>query len=372
MAVTRHRVRIALGALWILDGLLQLQRSMFTARFAHQVLAPAGDGQPWFVSEPVSLTSRLIAEHPVPWDVGFAAIQLGLGIGFLVPRLVRPAIIASVGWAFGVWWLGEGLGGMAGGHADVLTGAPGAVLLYAVLAVAVWPLPGTDGRDREPLPGALTLAWAGFWVLGAVLRLLPGQATSAAIAGEISSSSAGAPGWLQRIDHAAAAAVAPVGVSVVVAWVLACLAIGLGGLLAGVPRQAAATLGVIVASGFWVVGQAFGQPWTGAATDPNTSPLVVLMAVALLGVETSAQAHGRHRRAAETAAPQAARTAVTTGTTGVAAIDFIPASANAWSAPELWRARQSAAAANWAYAEPAAPPTGGGQRTDPDYAPSER
>ena len=372
MAVTRHRVRIALGALWILDGLLQLQRSMFTARFAHQVLAPAGDGQPWFVSEPVSLTSRLIAEHPVPWDVGFAAIQLGLGIGFLVPRLVRPAIVASVGWAFGVWWLGEGLGGMAGGHADVLTGAPGAVLLYAVLAVAVWPLPGTDGRDREPLPGALTLAWAGFWVLGAVLRLLPGQATSAAIAGEISSSSAGAPGWLQRIDHAAAAAVAPAGMSLIVAWVLVCLAVGLGGLLGGVPRQVAATLGIIVASSFWVLGQAFGQPWTGAATDPNTAPLVVLMAVALLGVESSAQARGRHRRGAPAAAPVPALGGVPVATSVVPAMDFTPAFANAWSAPELWRARQPTDAANWALAAPTLPPPGGPQSSDLNYAASER
>jgi len=372
MAVTRHRVRVALGALWILDGLLQLQRSMFTARFANQVLAPAGAGQPWFVSEPVALTTRLIAEHPVPWDAGFAAIQLALGIGFLVPRLVRPAIIASLAWAFGVWWLGEGLGGIAGGHADLLTGAPGAVLLYAVLAVVVWPLPGNDGRDDEPLPSALALAWAGFWVLGAVLRLMPGQASSAAIAGEISTSSAGAPGWLQQIDHAAAAAVAPAGVSLIVAWVLVCLAVGLGGLLDGVPRQAAATLGIIVASSFWVLGQAFGQPWTGAATDPNTSPLVVLMAIALLGVQTSTQAGGRHRRGAPAVVPARAPRAVPVGTSVVPAMDFTPASANVWSAPELWRARQPTAAANWASTAPTTSASDGAQRSDPKYVPSER
>jgi hypothetical protein len=366
MAVTRQRVRVVLGALWFLDGLLQLQRSMFTEGFAHQVLAPAGNGQPWFVSAPVALTARLVTEHPVPWDVGFAAIQLGLGIGLLMPRLVRPALVASIAWSFGVWWLGEGLGGLAGGHADLLTGAPGAVLLYAVLALAVWPRSGADGVEHEALPSVLALAWAGFWITGATLRLLPGQASSAAIATEISSSSSGAPRWLEQLDHTVSAAVAPVGVGIVVAWVVICLAVGMGALQGGVPRQVAVSVGIVAATAFWVVGQGFGQPWTGMATDPNTSPLVVLMAVALLGIGAPAPAHGRHRRAAEQAGLQPAPSRAGVEAAGVPAGDFAAASVNFWSAPELWRARQDAAD-NWVpAAQPPVAPGAAGP-TEPEY-----
>jgi len=300
--MSRRRVRTILGLLWILDGLLQLQRSMFTKAFANQVLDPAGQGQPWLVSQPVALTSRLVATHPVPWNLAFAVIQLSLGIGFLLPRLVRPALVASVAWAAGVWWLGEGLGGLAGGHADLLTGAPGAVLLYAVLAVAVWPRTGSDGAEYGPLPGWLAVAWATLWIGAAVLRLLPGQGSSDAIGSEISANGGSSPGWLAHIDNSVAGAVSPLGVGLVVAWVLVCVAIGLGGLRAGSMRAAAATAGILCSAIFWFVGQSLGQPWSGTATDPNTAPLVVLMAFALLGIGAPAPVHGRHRRHATASA----------------------------------------------------------------------
>jgi hypothetical protein len=303
--MTRRGVRTVLGVLWILDGLLQLQRSMFTKTFANEVLDPAGQGQPWLISHPVTLTAHMIAIHPVPWDLAFAAIQLGLGIGFLLPRLVRPALVASIAWACGVWWLGEGLGGLAGGHADLLTGAPGAVVLYAVLAIAVWPRNGKDGTEYGPLPGWLAIAWAALWIGGAGLRLLPGQGSSGAIASEISTSASSSPGWLAHIDNLVAGAVSPLGSGLVVAWVLVCVAIGLGGLRAGVMRSAAAVAGILCAAAFWVVGESFGQPWAGTATDPNSAPLIVLMAFALVGVGAAAPAYGRHRRhsAAATVGP---------------------------------------------------------------------
>jgi hypothetical protein len=296
MPVTRRGVRIALGGFWILDGLLQLQPSMFTSDFPSQVLAPTGDGQPWFVARPVELSAGLIAAHPLAWDLAFAAVQVALGVGLLVPRLVRGAVVGSVLWSLGVWWLGEGLGGLAGGHADILTGAPGAVLLYAVLAAAVWPRAGVRRGAADALPGWLAAAWAVFWVAGALLRLLPGQGTSASIAAEISAGIDGAPPWLGHVQQSVAGAVADQGPGLVVAWVLVCLAVGLGGLARGWPRVAAATAGAVCAVLFWVLGQSLGEPWSGLATDPNTGPLIVLMAVALVGIGDPAAARGRHRR----------------------------------------------------------------------------
>ena len=284
MPITRHGVRLALGGLWVLDGLLQLQPAMFTPDFAHEVLAPAGEGQPWFVSAPIELEVRVIAAQPVAWGVLFAVVQIALGVGLLLPRLARPAIVASLLWSMGVWWLGEGLGGLAGGHADILMGAPGAVLLYAVLAVAAWPPDGGRPNSRTSLPGWLAVAWAIFWVGGAVLRVLPGQGRSATIAAELNTMADGAPDWLAHVQTSVAATVLDWGTGLIVAFVLVCLVIGLGGLRPGRTRTVAVGVGIAVTLPFWVLGQSLGMPWSGLMTDPSTGPLVVLMALGLIGI----------------------------------------------------------------------------------------
>ena len=73
----------------------------------------------------------MIAAHPVAWDVPFAVVQLLIGLGLLVPHTARLALAASLPWSLGVWFFGEGLSGLAGGHASLLTvtGAPGSALL---------------------------------------------------------------------------------------------------------------------------------------------------------------------------------------------------------------------------------------------------
>ena len=169
---TRRGVQVSLGVLWLLDAALQLQPVMFTADFARQVLAGAGAGQPDWVAGPVDFFARLVAQHPVPLDAGFALIQFALGIGFLIPPLVRPAILVSVAWSAGIWWFGEGLGGLAAGHASLVTGAPGAVLLYAVLAYAAWPIDDFHGPGpaRVAVARWFPVAWATLWI-GAVQQI---------------------------------------------------------------------------------------------------------------------------------------------------------------------------------------------------------
>ena len=145
----RRSLRFTLGWLWLLDGLLQLQPFMFTRGFAHQVIAPVGTGQPFFVAGPVSWNAHLIAEHPAAANTVFASIQLVIGFSLLLSRSARAAIVASVLWATGVWYFGEGLGGVLGGHMTALLGAPGAALLYALLSCAAWP----DRMDIPSEPG---------------------------------------------------------------------------------------------------------------------------------------------------------------------------------------------------------------------------
>jgi hypothetical protein len=274
--VTRRGIQIALGLLWVLDGALQLQPFMFTSRFAQEVIAPAGLGQPAFVARPVNGLAQLVAAQPAAATVVLAAGQVLLGVGLLVRGFERRALTASIGWGLGVWYVGEGLGGLASGDASLLTGAPGAALLYVVLAAVAWPHP--EAYDRAPR-GAIAAAWAGLWVGAAVLQLLPGQATGRAVAGAVAAGS-DSPGWLGDVAGAAGAWAAHHGRLTVAALSLVELLIGLGG-LASRTRRAAAAAGLLLALGVWIVGQHLGQLYTGQATDPNTGPVLALMAIAL-------------------------------------------------------------------------------------------
>jgi hypothetical protein len=172
----------------------------------------------------------------------------------------------------------------------MLTGAPGAVLMYAVLAVAAWPRGPSARQDaawdsaRRLPPGWLPVAWAVLWMGDAVLRALPGQNSTAALAGEISGNADGAPLWLAHVDQSVVTGIRGVGPAAVLVLVLLELAIGLGGLLPGALRWLAATVGIALSLGFWVVGQCLGELYTGQATDPNTAPLVILMALAMASV----------------------------------------------------------------------------------------
>jgi hypothetical protein len=275
--LTRRGLQILLGLVWLLDGALQLQPFMLGTGFATQIVAPAGNGQPHLVAGPVHWAASVIAAHPVAWDVPFACVQLLLGLGMLAPRTARLALAASLPWSLGVWFFGEGLSGLAGGHASLLTGAPGAALLYGLFALAAWPRRGaSDDAPASWLP----VAWAVLWVGGAVFQALPGQNSANAIAGVIAGGAGGAPGWLHRLDTSVAGWIGHHGTSVVVALVAVEALIG----LAALHRRSlsvAAAAGFALALGIWVVGQDLGQLYSGHATDPNTAALIALMAVAL-------------------------------------------------------------------------------------------
>lgn len=303
--VTRRTLQVALGLLWLLDGALQLQPFMLGPGFAHTVIAPAAAGQPGFVSAGVGWSAALVLGHTALWDVLFAATQLLIGAGLLIRRTARPAIVASLGWAAGVWYLGEGLGGLADGTATFLVGAPGAVVLYAVIGLAAWPRFDAPARhqvmgrsitlrhrtrvlmamapDARPAPW-VPVAWAGLWGLFALLQALPANDAPGALARQVHANAASAPRWLAHAETVIGQAVRLEGVGPVVALVVVDVVVGVLGLRSGPSRRAGAWAGIVVALGVWVVVQAFGGIFSGTGTDPSSGLLVALLGVALLGV----------------------------------------------------------------------------------------
>jgi hypothetical protein len=282
--VTRRRLRYTMAFFWLLDGALQLQSYMFTKGFARDIIAPVGSGQPFFIADPVHWNAQLIAHDPVPFNCLFAGVQLALGLGLLFGRTAKVAIGGSVLWAIGVWCLGEGLGGIAGGHTTALLGAPGAAALYVVLSFAAWPGRGGTSDDRlSNNPASWTVyAWSGLWVGFAFLSVLPANISSKDIGDQLSASASTSPFWLATFDRTLAGSVRSMGPGASVLWVMLELAIGLLVLRNGASRTWAVWTGFAVTFLFWAAGQSFGELFSGKATDPSTGPLLMVLGLVVL------------------------------------------------------------------------------------------
>ena len=207
----RRGLQIALGLIWLLDAILQLQSYMFGPGFAN-MLASAAAGNPAVISSPILWTSHLVAHDAVLWNTVFALTQLAIAVGLLWRPAVKAALAGSIAWSLAVWWLGEGLGGLLLGTANPVNGAPGAVVLYALIALLAWPVPSGD-PGRGGIAGASLLgsrgsraAWLLLWAGFGCLLLQPAVQAPHSLHNALAGNAAGEPGWLAALDHIAATA----------------------------------------------------------------------------------------------------------------------------------------------------------------------
>ena len=275
-------LQLALAAIWMLDAVLQYQSFMYSRAFG-QMLAATAPGNPGAVASPITWDARLIEHHMVLLNTVFATIQLAIGIGIAYRPTVKAALAASVAWGLGVWWFGEGLGEILTGGASPLTGAPGAVLIYALIAVLLWP---SDRFATAPFVAAravgLTAAravWLIFWAAMVFFTLQSANLTAQGLHDQISAMASGEPGWLASIENGVAGAFAHHGVtgSVVLAIAFALIAVSI--FLPAPAARAVLVLALVLAAFIWVVGEAFGGILTGGGTDPNSGPLLALFAL---------------------------------------------------------------------------------------------
>jgi hypothetical protein len=285
VADARRGLQLALAGLWLLDGVLQLQPFMFTTAFARQVLATSATNNPAVVAGPINAVSHLVAHHPVGANAAFATAQLLLGLGIAWRPTVKPALVASIVWALSVWWLGEGLGGVLTGHASLVAGGPGAAVLYALLALVVWP-PSTSGPERRFVAaGMLGVAWARalwliVWTALGVFTLDGVGRSPQGLHDMIAAMATGQPGWLAAVGDRAADVVAGRGLAASIMLAVCCVAVGVGmyGSWQVVRITVVATMVIAIAT--WVATQALGGVFGGQGTDPGTGPLLVLLALA--------------------------------------------------------------------------------------------
>jgi len=296
----RRALQLALASIWLIDGVLQYQPFMYSKAFA-QMLAGTADGNPSVIARPITWDATLVGHHLALLNTLFATIQLLLGLGIAFRPTVRLALAASVAWSLGVWWFGEGLGGVLNGAASPLNGAPGAVILYALLAVLLWP---SDRGTAAPFTAARAVGvhvaralWLVLWLSLAWFALTPANRAPQAMSGMISDMESGQPGWLAAIDRGAASLVAGQGLATSIVLAVALIVIAAGVYLPPPAAKAALVLAIVLALVIWVVAEGFGMILAGGATDPNSAPLLVLLALAYWPIRTVTAPNGTERKA---------------------------------------------------------------------------
>lgn len=279
MRITRRHLQVSLAVLWLLDGVLQCQPVMFTRDFARQTLVPSLDQLPGVLAQPLHLVTTVVTAQPVLSNAGFALIQIALGVGLLTRRHTRVWLVGSILWATMVWMVGEGLGSMTSG-ATLLDGAPGAALLYAVIAVLAWPVRRTNNDDDRPSRWAIP-AWCALWLTGAALQLVAGNNSAMSFTMMMRNAQSGSPQWIGSIDRHLARLHLP-------GWVAAVMValdvlVAMWALVPGWTRRYSLGIGTVIALSGWLLFEGLGNLTSGQSTDPNSGPLIALLALAVVG-----------------------------------------------------------------------------------------
>jgi cytochrome oxidase Cu insertion factor (SCO1/SenC/PrrC family) len=278
----RRYLRIALGSLWIVDGLLQAQPRM-PAGFVPAEMNPRVQSAPQWYGSLVAPLLRAWTRHPVAADAAVVVVEIGVGVLFLVAAgglLARVAAWAGISLALLIWALGEAFGGLLVAGASWLTGAPGAALGYALVA-ALLLAPATwwhSGRANLLLRRGV----AGWLLIGAVLESLPGEGFwhSAGLSMPFADgASQPQPDWLVAPIRSLAdtAGRSPVAVNAVIVVLVVAVAVWLW----FDARTGAVCAAIVLCLATWWLAQDLGI-LGGTATDPDAGlPLALVIAAAL-------------------------------------------------------------------------------------------
>ena len=283
---SRTMTRLAFGALWIFDGVLQFQAAM-PLGLANNVVRPMTAGTPSWLHSLMNDGVGIWNTHPIALAVGTAWIQVGIGVAILTSngRVGRMAGLMSALWAALIWTIGAGFGGIfASSTSSILFGWPGATLFYAW--VGVW-LAARPTTFAERFSRWTARFMATVLALGALIQTLPsagfwhGGNTNALAAMANTMIETPQPRWLAWLVRHVADALGSMGGGsnlLIILWLVGC-AFGLWLAPARKWRWPTVTF-VTGALFFWVVAQdtaLFG----GLATDVNSLvPMALLVFVA--------------------------------------------------------------------------------------------
>jgi hypothetical protein len=281
----RRTLQLVLATIWLLDGILQMQAVFFTRAFGTQMIAPGAVGNPSLIARPINWSGQTIAHHAVITNAIFALIQVLLGLGIAWRPTVKLTLAASIVWSLGVWWIGEGLGGVLSGEANPVNGAPGAVILYGLLAVLLWPSDNADRRSsfiagRAVGPTIAKGLWLVLWGSLSYFAVLGANRSSQGLHDLVIGQIDGEPRWIAWLDRGAAGAVDQRGLGFMVGIALLLAIVAVGAYLPKGATNAILCVAIVLSLAFWVVGQDLGGLFTNGATDVDSGPLLILLCLA--------------------------------------------------------------------------------------------
>jgi len=277
--LSRRGVAGVLGALWVLDGLLQAEPAKFARDWPTRELAQSVMGEPAWLRHSIYAAITPFEAHWPLFDLGCALLEVAIGLGIagvLGAWARKPAIVVSIAWSALVWWVGEGLGLVPTGFGWMLAGAPGAVLLYAALGLLSWP-----SAERDVSRLGARWCWALVWLVGAVAEAPFVYPAGEVLRADLVEGAIGQPSFFVAMARDVGAVLGPFGVVVAVVLGVAEATVGLAGLLGPDRWRWPLALGIGLSVVFWVVGQDLGGILTQSGTDPNLGPLMVVLALAL-------------------------------------------------------------------------------------------
>jgi hypothetical protein len=253
---------------------------MFTKAFVTDSLQPVAAGNPWFLYRPIVWADHFMIHHIVLWNALYATIQLVIAIGLFWRPAVRWALGISIVWGIAVWWFAEGFGGIFSGSSPFM-GEPGAVILYVLLAVLIWPRPADNDNRSVALSSPLgrfvpETLWVVLWGSFAYFLLLAANRGPQDLHDLVAGMASGEPGWIRSMDSGIATLLNHHGAEVSVVLAVLGVAIAIAIFIPSIVRPAL-LVALIFSLAVWLV-QDFGAILTSQGTDVNSGPLIALLA----------------------------------------------------------------------------------------------
>ena len=174
---TQRRMRLltrSFGALWIVDGVLQLRDAM-PSQFVASVINPAFSGAPYLLKALGHFAGDLWNIDPVKADLGASFLQITIGAGLLFlkkGRSWRFIVKLSIVWSLAIFIFGNGFG-LFYQAANSATGAPSAVLLYLFASIELLKL--SKAEEISTSNRRIGLFVGSFFIVGTLLSALTSE-----------------------------------------------------------------------------------------------------------------------------------------------------------------------------------------------------
>ena len=264
--ISRNRkFLMILGSIWLLDGLMQFKPLMLTQNFVTSVIWPNTWYQPMDIAYPIYSAGKIILSNVAVFDIIFGSIQVAIGLLLIIGKYTRAVIIFSVIWSVAVWWIGEGFGSLFTGQASLLTGAPGAVILYALVGIILYP---AGNHEKAEITSRKVAGYAlGFlFILGFVLQMQPYYFMSRNVTWDLSVN------WFVGIS-----AFQSLVFDIFIAGMF--LYTGIGFIIFRNGKNLFSYISIVLSIFIWIPGEMFGQIYTALGTDPNSGVILLLLSV---------------------------------------------------------------------------------------------